>query len=200
MSDGVPSLVPAPGGREEHEPGGSQVGVQPAEPEPDAGQVGHRGRAVARPPIERPARDVASARPRTRRRGTSAADRRRRTRRAAPAPADRASPASRRWTSRPGASSRTSRPDAEPRMPSASKPSRRSTPGPPRSTRNRPIARPLAVVEPGGHEGVGQVRQPGRPGLLPGEPPRAVAGLDRASCPGSRRGPASHHPPRSRRC
>ena len=96
--------------------------------------------------------------------------------------------------------SSTSRPDADPRMPSASKPGRRRIPGSPRSTSHEPDLERVRALEPGRHEGVAQVRaarwsRSSRRSAATSHPPRR-----RRRCPGSRHGPASHRPPRSRRC
>ena len=98
--------------------------------------------------------------------------------------------ASRRLTSASAgtwASSSTSRPDAEARMPIASNPARRRIPGPSRSTRNEPMdcAAPVGdgglsdIREARGHEREAQGRQPGRPGLLAGQPPAVAARVGR---------------------
>ena len=77
-------LVPAPRDVEHDDPRRAQLRVQPPEPELDARHVCDRGRAVTRPPIERPASDLATgALPHSR--GTSPRSRSR-TRRPAPAP------------------------------------------------------------------------------------------------------------------
>ena len=61
-----------------------------------------------------------------------------------------------------------SRPDADPRIPSAAKPGRRSTPSDSRSTRNEPTVAGPRRPDPGAHDREPQGREPRRPGLLPG--------------------------------
>ena len=108
----------------------AQRGVQAPEAELDRREVGDGRRAVARPAIDRPARPRAAARPRRSRGRRPRCTARTRSARRCRARRDRP-PAAGRRAGRAGRATSVSRsrPDAEPRMPSASKPGRRSTPG-----------------------------------------------------------------------
>ena len=182
----APPAAPRRAGRA----GAGRVGMSATAVEPSPGRRSSAQRATSsgRPPPPR------GRSPRSRSRTTRPAPAPRGSGSVADAATRSARPAPRRHRARAGPT--PSRACPAPRTPARRSHAvgRRDRPA---TSRPRRGSRP---VEPGRDERVGQVRQPRRPGLLPGEPPRAVVARRARSCRGSRHGPAIRRPPRSRRC
>ncbi len=175
------SLVPATGHVQDHDPRGPELGVHATEPKLHARDARHGRRAVAGSAVPGPAHEVRSrafADPEVRRRDRDPEPgRRRRTTRTERAHSGGLA----RLERFAGRSFEDQPPRCRAAHPECLEPREAANTGVV-ETHDEPSD--LVIdAKAGGDEDMGQVRQPRRPGLLPGEPPRSAV-VEGGRCPG----------------